>query len=160
MSQSRFQFTLRSFLLVIIISSVVIGLFIAIKQRRAMRETPLEWQPFTQPLLNESLEKGQSAIVVYYSHWKSRPLWRIENPAFRQLVREQNIIPIDGNAHYDNFHLDSSLNGQIHAEIERLNLPTNDSVFVAIYRPGKTPVIFYGYPDKLNENAIRALRDN
>ena len=155
----RLQFSLRSLLLIVIVTSLAVGLYAIrsnwIRRQQEMRETPLEWPPFTQQLLDETLENGQPALVVYYSHWKSRPLWRIENPDFRYLVRKQNILTIDGNAHMDHI-----TGGEIRTEKARLRKPTNGSVFVAIYRPGVETTIFEGYPDKLNENAVRILNEN
>ena len=56
--------------------------------------------------------------------------------------------------------MDHVTGGEIHAEIARLKKPTDESVFVAIYRPNAEPTIFDGYPDKLNENAIQILTND
>ena len=152
------QYSLRTLCLSLLACSIAMGVYqwrrSTVVAREKARVTPIEWTPFTQKRLEESISDGRPVLVVYYAHWKPRPLWRIETEEFRILLHNQRMLAVDGN-YWTNFPVKDEIVGAI----QKLGMPTDGTIFGVIYKPDEEPTIFDGYPDKLNENAINALTD-
>ena len=155
-SRSPRQFSLRSLCVLVTLAAALLGVYqwrhaIAVARQTA-RVTPLAWEPFSRQALDDSLSQGQPVLVVYYAHWKPRPIWRIESEELRVELHNQKMIVMDGNYMDDFFETDG-----VRAAMQELKPSTDATIFGAIYRPNAEPVIFEGYPDRLGENAIDAL---
>ena len=70
------------------------------RDREAIASTPLEWQPFNWNRLNAMLDKGKPVLVVYFSHWKDRPLWRLDTKEVRLAIYDKQLEIMDGNCHF------------------------------------------------------------
>lgn len=147
------QFSLRTLLVL----TAVISLGLATHQWWQFRNRPLEWHPFTQATLDSHLADGQTVLVVFYSHWKPRPLWRTETQEVRLAIRRLRIATLVGNG-WDgpgNPH-DMAL------ALEALGVDWSATPIVVMYRPDSDPAIVAGrteYTDNtVAECVMRALK--
>jgi hypothetical protein len=125
--------------------------YVTQRNRELAKSTPLNWLPFNQELIDEKLSSGQSVLVMYYSHWKDRPLWRLDTEPMRLALFDKNIEIFSGNGHND--FLGEQKIDQARSKIEP---PDGESWFGAIYYPDGSVATFKWIPDA-NEFASSAV---
>lgn len=102
----------------------------------------LVWQRFSQSALDAHLAEDRTVLVVYYSHWKPRPLWRIETPDARFTIRRKHIVPMVANRWAIVAQPD-----EIDTCLQALGCTHNDMPLAVIYRPNADPKIIRWSPD-------------
>jgi len=92
---------------------------------------------------------------MYYSHWKDRPLWRLDTEEMRLALFDKNIETFSGNCHYDRLGEQG-----IAQERNRIKPPGAKSWFGAIYYPDDTIATFKWIPDanEFASNAVETIR--
>ena len=74
-------------------------------------------------------------MLRIYGYRKARPLWRIDTPDMRSVVRREEVLVLDANRHYWDANHD-----EIYASLDSLGLE-RDAWVAVIYRPDADPVI-------------------
>ena len=140
------KFTIRALLLLMLVSAAATALWhraqVYRQNRMAAKATPLNWQNFDQTMIDKILSDGKPVLVVYYSHWKDRPLWRLDTEEVRLAIFDKNVEIFSGNCHYDILNE----RGTVRAW-NKIQRPDGESWFGAIYYPDSTISTFKWVPD-------------
>ena len=152
-ARRRTRFRLRSLFFL----TAVVAVAFAAYHGWQIRNRPLTWHPFTQTTLDSHLAEGRTVLVVFYSHWKPRPLWRVEKPETRQTIRRLNPATLVANG----WQRPGNAQDMTQA-LENLGVDWSTAPIVVIYRPNTAPEIIAGRGEytenKLADRVIRALK--
>ena len=171
-----FRFSLRSLCLLVVVAAIGTAVrhryYVAHQKRELARSTPLEWLQFNQKLINEKLSNGQPVLVMYYGHWKDRPLRRLDTEEMRLALFDKNIATFPGNSHgptllvkniatiSESSHLITLEEQGIEKARDKVRLPDGDYWFGAVYYPDETVDTFDYIPDSKGfaDSAVRTIR--
>ena len=154
-----FRFSLRSLCLLVVVAAIGTTVshryYVAHQKRELARSTPLEWLQFNQKSINEKLSSGQPVLVMYYGHWKDRPLRRLDTEEMRLALFDKNIATFSGNS-----HLITLEEQGIEKARDKVRLPNGEYWFGAVYYPDETVDTFDWIPDSKDfaDSAVRTIR--
>ena len=152
------QFSVKSLCVLLICLSIGFAFYnrqqTLYQARELARTSPLNWKPFSKHLLEEMLSNDKRVLVVFYGHWKRRPVLRLDTEEFRLAVHDNQIELLEGNLHYD--ILDNS--GTLES-MKKISRSADSTPFGAIYYPNSIVDTFEWIPnaEEYAANAVKTI---